>query len=60
MNPAVILALVSEALQLEPVAFGMVQSLINGLKGKTDAEVLAGDATDWAAIVATAHAEASK
>lgn len=60
MTPAAILAILSEALQLEPVAFGLVASLISGLKGKTDAEVLAGDASDWAQIVALAHAEASK
>lgn len=60
MKPTEVLAILGEALQLEPIAFGLVASLIQGLKGKTDAEVLAGDASDWAQIVALAHAEANK
>jgi hypothetical protein len=44
--------------QLEPVAFGLVKALIDGLKGKSDAEVLAGDAADWAMIVQQAHTQA--
>lgn len=54
------IAIIGEIAQLEPIAFGLVAALVNGLKGKTDAEVLAGDAADWAAIVATAHAEVAK
>lgn len=58
MNPKIVLAILSEAIALEPIAFSLVAKLVQGLKGKTDAEVLAGDANDWAAIVALAHAEA--
>jgi hypothetical protein len=52
------IAIIGEIAQLEPIAFGLVASLIHGLQGKTDAEVLAADATDWATIVTTAHAAA--
>ena len=48
--------IMSDIATLEPVAFQLVLALISGLKGKTDAEILAGDAQDWASIVATAHA----
>jgi hypothetical protein len=41
---------------LEPAAFNLIASLARGLAGKSDAEVLAADAGDWAQIVATAHA----
>ena len=54
------IAIIGEIANLEPIAFGLVQALINGLKGKSDADLLAADATDLAAIVATAHAEATK
>jgi hypothetical protein len=54
------IAIIGELANLEPIAFQLVQSLIQGLKGKTDEEILAGDSTDWASIVATAHAEAQK
>jgi hypothetical protein len=54
------IAIIGELANLEPIAFQLVQSLIAGLQGKSDADVLAGDATDWASIVATAHAEAQK
>jgi hypothetical protein len=50
------LGIIQDIGTLEPVAFGLVLALVNGLKGKTDAEILAGDAQDWAGIVATAHA----
>ena len=49
------IALLGEIAQLEPIAVGLVTSLIGGLKGKTDAEVLAADSDDWGQIVATAH-----
>jgi len=45
---------------LEPIAFNLVLSLVRGLKGKSDADILASDATDWSSIVATAHSEQSK
>lgn len=54
------IAIIGEIASLEPVAFSLVASLIHGLQGKTDAEVLAADASDWTSIVATAHAEAQK
>jgi hypothetical protein len=57
MTAAALLALINAAAQLEPVAFQLVAGLITGLKGKSDAEVLAGDAKDWAAIIITAHTE---
>jgi len=56
MTVAALLALLNEAAELEPVALGLVLGLIRGLKGKTDSELLAGDATDWATILATAQA----
>ena len=54
------IAIIGEIAQLEPIAFGLVASLVSGLKGKSDADILAGDATDLAAIVTAAHAAASK
>jgi len=59
MGAAGAIAIIGEIANLEPVAFSMVAALISSLKGKTDAQVLAGDATDWAAVVAEAHAAAS-
>ena len=58
MTTAAAIALLGEIAQLEPIAVGLVTSLINGLKGKTDAEILATDASDWADIVAIAHSAA--
>lgn len=55
-----LLALLNDAAQLEPVAFGLVMALVDKLKGKSDAEVLAADATDWSSIVFTAHEEAQE
>ncbi len=52
------IAIIGEIAQLEPIAFSLVQALIAGLKGKSDADILAADATDWTMIVATAHAAA--
>jgi hypothetical protein len=57
-SAAAAIAILGELAQLEPIAFGLVQSLIHGLSGKSDADILAADATDLAAIVATAHAAA--
>lgn len=54
------IAIISDIAQLEPIAFQLVAALVAGLKGKSDAEILAGDAGDWAQIIATAHAEANK
>jgi hypothetical protein len=54
------IAIIGDIAQLEPIAFGLVQALVKGLKGKTDAEILAADATDWSAIVAEAHDAASQ
>jgi len=54
------IAIIGEIAQLEPIAFGLVMSLVNGLKGKSDADILAGDAGEWTDIIAKAHAEASK
>jgi len=54
------IAIIGEIAQLEPIAFGLVQALVNSLKGKSDAELLAADSADLAAIIATAHAEAAK
>ena len=50
------IAILGDIAQLEPVAFGLVKALIDGLKGKSDAEVLASDALDWSLIVERAHA----
>jgi hypothetical protein len=52
------IGIIGELAQLEPIAFSLVQALIQGLKGKSDTDILAGDATDWTTIVATAHATA--
>jgi hypothetical protein len=52
------IAILGEIAQLEPIAFSLVASLVAGLKGKSDADVLAADSTSLAAIIATAHAEA--
>jgi hypothetical protein len=60
MTVAQIVALLGEIAQLEPIAFGLVTSLVAGLKGKTDAQVLAEDSSTLAAIIVAAHAEAAK
>lgn len=52
------ISIIGDIAQLEPIAFGLVKALVDGLKGKSDADVLAADATDWAAIIVTAHADA--
>ena len=54
------IAIIGDIAQLEPIAFGLVKALIDGLKGKSDADILAADASDWAAIVAEAHDAASQ
>lgn len=56
MTAAALAALINELITLEPAAVNLVKGLIAGLQGKSDAEILAGDAQDWAAIVITAHA----
>jgi hypothetical protein len=58
MTAAALLAILNQLITLEPAAVNLVQSLIAGLQGKSDAEILAGDAADWAAIVVAAHAAA--
>ena len=55
MTGAALVALLNELITLEPAAVNLVTSLIKGLQGKSDAEILAGDASDWAGIVAEAH-----
>ncbi len=52
------IAILGELASLEPIAFSLVTSLIHGLQGKSDADILAADATDWTSIIATAHAAA--
>jgi len=53
-------AIIQEIAMLEPIAFNLVASLVRGLKGKSDADILASDATDLSSIVAIAHSEQSK
>lgn len=53
------IALLQDIAQLEPIAVGLVSEFINGLKGKTDAEILAADSSLLTSIVATAHANAT-
>jgi hypothetical protein len=52
------IAIIGEIANLEPIAFSLVQSLVAGLKGKSDADILAADATDWTDIIAKAHSAA--
>lgn len=58
MTAAALIALLNELTTLEPIAFGLVTSLIHGLQGQTDAQILAADSSTLTAIIATAHAEA--
>ena len=55
MTAAALAALINELITLEPAAVNLVESLIAGLQGKSDAEILAGDANDWADIIIVAH-----
>ena len=55
MTAAELIALLTQIAQLSPVAVNLVQELIAGLKGKSDAEILASDADGWAAIIIEAH-----
>lgn len=55
MNIQVLLAILNGAAELEPVAAQLVLSLVQGLQGKSDADILTGDAAVWAQIVVTAH-----
>jgi hypothetical protein len=52
------IAIIGDIAQLEPIAFGLVVALINSLKGKSDADLLAADSTELAQIITTAHAQA--
>lgn len=52
------IAIIGEIAQLEPIAFALVAKLIHGLQGKSDADVLAADSADLAAIITLAHQEA--
>jgi|HubBroStandDraft_1064217.scaffolds.fasta_scaffold06463_1 hypothetical protein len=52
------IAILGEIANLEPIAFALVASLVRGLQGKSDAEVLAADSTALAEIIATAQQEA--
>lgn len=49
------IAILNEIANLEPIAFNLVAALVHGLSGKTDAEVLAADATTLASIISTAQ-----
>lgn len=55
MTAAALAALINELITLEPAAVNLVESLIAGLQGKSDAEVLAADSSDWAQIIIIAH-----
>jgi hypothetical protein len=56
MGATAILGLLNAISTLEPAALQLISSLAHGLQGKTDAEILAADATDWSSIVEQAHA----
>jgi hypothetical protein len=49
-----VLSILQIVLTLEPAALQLVLSLVNGLSGKTDAEILAADSSTWATILANA------
>lgn len=49
------IAIIGDIAQLEPIAFGLVVTLINSLKGKSDADLLTADSSELAQIIATAH-----
>lgn len=55
MNADQILKIIQLILVLEPAAFQLVASLVQGVAGKSDVDILASDASSWASIVATAH-----
>ena len=52
------IAIIGDVAQLEPIAFSLVAALVDKLKGKSDADILASDAADWADVIVTAHAAA--
>lgn len=56
MTAAALLAILNEILALEPAALALVTKLIDGLKGQSDATVLAADSSQWATILAAAKA----
>jgi hypothetical protein len=57
MTAAELIALLTQLAQLSPAAVNLVKELISGLRGKSDEEVLAGDAQGWANIVLIAHVQ---
>ena len=57
MTAAELIALLTQLAQLSPAAVNLVKELIAGLHGKSDEEVLAGDAEGWSNIVRIAHLE---
>ena len=54
------ISIIGDIAQLEPIAFGLLKALLDKLKGKSDAEILASDAADWGAIITEAHDAASQ
>jgi hypothetical protein len=52
--------IISEIAALEPIAASLVLALVNGLKGKSDAQLLAEDSTTLGQIVSDAHAAAGQ
>jgi len=54
------ISIISDIAALEPIAASLVLALVNGLKGKSDADLLAQDSATLAAIVANAHAAAGQ
>lgn len=56
MTAAAIAALLNEIVTLEPAAFALITKLVGGLKGKSDAEVLAADESTLTALIAAAQA----
>ena len=58
MTGAALVALINELITLEPAAVGLVSSLIKGLQGKSDSEILSADAQAWAGIIVAAHGAA--
>lgn len=55
-TPTTVLSILQIVLTLEPAALNLVLSLVQGLSGKADAEVLAADSSTWATILANAKA----
>jgi len=53
------IAILQEIANLEPIAFQLIASLVHGLQGKSDADVLAADSAALTSIIATAQAAAA-